>query len=109
LWLTIGVSIYWAIKFHDKDRFLILLLLGLVIYSPISRVPVAVAWWVDTNWKLGTHYGLYFDTIEQVFLNQVAYGSIVQIIPGFIIGSVTFAIMQQRQTMKLKNNTLNNG
>lgn len=109
LWLTIGFSMYWGIKFHNKKRFLILLLLSLIVYSPISRFPVALAWWVDTNWQLGTHYGLYFDNFGQVLLNQVIYGSLVQILPGFLLGSITFAIMQYRQTFKPENNSIKNG
>lgn len=109
LWLTIGVSIYWGIRFYNKKRFLTILLLSLMVYSPISRIPVALAWWIDTNWELGTHYGLYFDSFAQVLLNQVVYGTLIQIIPGFLLGSITFTIMQQKKTLKLENNTLKNG
>ncbi len=109
LWLTIGIAIYWSIRFHTKKHFLILLLLGLLIYSPVSRFPVALAWWIDTNWQLGTHYGLYFDNFGQVVLNQVIYGSLIQIVPGFLLGSITFAIIQHKQTLNLKNNTIKNG
>jgi hypothetical protein len=109
LWLTLGISIYWGIRFHKKTRFTILLFLSLLIYSPISRFPVALAWWIDTKWQLGTHYGLYFDNLGQVVLNQVIYGSLIQIIPGFLLGSITFAIMQQKQILKLKKNIMKNG
>lgn len=109
LWLTIGISIYWGIRFHNKKRFVLLLLLSLIIYSPISRFPVALAWWIDTKWELGTHYGLYFSNLGQAILNQVIYGSLVQIIPGILLGSITFAIIKQKQTLKLKNNTIKNG
>ena len=109
LWLTIGISVYWGIRFHGKKRFLTLLLLSLVIYSPISRFPVALAWWIDTKWQLGTHYGLYFDNFGQAVLNQVVYGSLIQILPGFLTGSITFAILQHRQTLKLKSRITNNG
>lgn len=109
LWLTIGVSIYWAIKYSTKKRFLIVLLLGLIIYSPISRCPVALAWWIDTNWQLGTHYGLFFDNFGQVLFNQVVYGSLIQIIPGFVVGAITSTIMRHKLTLKLKNNTVDNG
>lgn len=109
LWLTLGISIYWGINFNNKKHFFLLLLLSLVIYSPVSRIPVALAWWIDTNWDLETHYGLYFNNFGQVLLNQVIYGSLVQIIPGFLLGSITFAIMKQKQALKLKNNTLKNG
>ncbi len=108
LWLTLGISIYWGMTLYDEKQFLSLLLLSLMIYSPISRFPVALAWWVDTNWELGTHYGLYFNNFGQVLLNQVIYGSLIQIIPGFLLGSITFAIIRQKQALKLKNNTLKN-
>lgn len=109
LWLTLAFSIYWAIRHYKTHLFLIILLLSLIIYSPISRIPVAIVWWIDTHWALGTHYGMYFDTFTQVLLNHVFYGSLVQIIPGFLIGLFTFAIMQQRQTLKFKNKTSKNG
>ncbi len=109
LWLTIGISIFWSIRYHDKKRFLIMLILSLIIYSPISRFPVAIAWLIDTHWELGTHFGLYFDNFGQAVFNQVIYGSLIQIIPGFLLGSITFMIMNQKQALKLKNNTLKNG
>ena len=109
LWLTIGISIYWGIKFYKKNHFLVLLALSLTIYSPISRFPVAIAWWIDTNWQLGTHYGLYFESFGQVVFNQVVYGSLIQIIPGFISGLITFSVMQNKKTLFVKNNVVKNG
>lgn len=108
LWLTLGFSVYWSIKWYQKPKFLVILLLSLCIYSPISRIPVAIAWWIDVNWQLGTHYGLYFNTFEQVLLNHVFYGALVQIIPGFIIGAITFAIMRNvRKTKNLNQQSYN--
>ena len=47
LWLTIGFSIYWGIKLSNaKDSYLILFL-ALLMYSPFSRFPVALLWWID--------------------------------------------------------------
>ena len=108
LWLTLGFSVYWSIKWCQKPKFLVILLLSLCIYSPISRIPVAIAWWIDVNWQLGTHYGLYFNTFGQVLLNHVFYGALVQIIPGFIIGAITYAIMQSvKKTKNLKQQSYN--
>ena len=108
LWLTLGFSVYWSIKWYQKPKFLIILLLSLCIYSPISRIPVAIAWWIDVNWQLGTHYGLYFNTFGQVLLNHVFYGALVQIIPGFIIGAITYVIMQSvKKTKNLKQQSYN--
>lgn len=106
LWLTLGVSIYWAVRYYSRKQFLLLLLLSLIVYSPISRLPVALAWWIDTKWELGTHYGLYFNNLGQVLFNQVIYGSLIQIIPGFLLGSITFAIMQNKKALKLKSDTI---
>ena len=102
LWLTLGFSIYWTIKHHNLDRFLMVLLLSLIVYSPISRIPVAIVWWVDTKWQLDTHYGMFFESFGEVLLNHVFYGSLVQIIPAFILGLITFAIVKSRQNQKIK-------
>ena len=103
LWLTLALSIYWGIKLFNEKGSYLLLLLSLILFSPISRFPVAVLWWIDTRWQIGTHYGLYFDNFAQAILNQVVYGSIIQIIPGFLLGSITLAIMQNKKTIIKKH------
>lgn len=96
LWLTLAFSVYWGVKLYSyKDSFL-LLLLGLFIFSPISRIPVAIFWWIDNKWELGTHYGLYFENWSSALLNHIGYGSLVQIIPGFLVGSITIIIMKRK-------------
>lgn len=96
LWLTLGISIYWAVKLKkDKLPFLILIF-ALVMFSPISRIPVAILWWIDNKYSIGTHYGLYFDNFPHVILNQVVYGSMVQVIPGFLVGAIVLMIMRYR-------------
>lgn len=100
LWLTLGFSICWGIKLYHQQNPYLLLLLSLVIFSPISRLTVFIAWLVDINWEIGTHYSLYFDNWPQALLNQVVYGSLVQIIPGLVLGSITLAIMQYRNSTK---------
>ena len=108
LWLTLGFAIYWGIKlYHEKHSYL-LLLLSLLFFSPISRFPVAVLWWIDSKWELGTHYGFYFNNFGQALLNQVGYGSLIQIIPGFLLGSITLAIMSHRKDAIRKTNTIEN-
>jgi len=101
LWLTLGYAIYWGIKLYNEKRSYLLLLLSLMIFSPISRIPVAVLWWIDTKWEIGTHYGLYFDNWLQALLNHLVYGSLVQIIPGLFLGSITLAIMQHRKSVAI--------
>jgi hypothetical protein len=108
LWLTLGFAIYWGIKLYNEKHSYLLLLLSLLIFSPISRFPVSVLWWIDTKWEIGTHYGFYFKNFGQALLNQVGYGSLVQIIPGFILGSITIAIMSNRKGSIKKTNRLEN-
>ena len=98
LWLTLGFSVYWGVKLHGKQHPYLLLMLSLVIFSPISRLTVVGAWWVDKEWDLGTHYGDYFDTWTQALLNQGVYGALVQIIPGFLLGALTMAVIRNRKS-----------
>ena len=98
LWLTLGFSVYWGIKLYKEEKAFLVLLASLVIFSPVSRLTVVAAWWVDRTWEIGTHYGLYFDNWPQVLLNQGIYGALVQIIPGFLVGAVTIAIMRSRKS-----------
>ncbi len=97
LWLTIAFSVYWGFKLYNNKQAYLLLLTSLIIYSPISRLTVVLAWWVDTTWEIGTHYGLYFDTWIQTLLNHGIYGALVQIIPGSLVGSITIAIIRYRK------------
>ena len=97
LWLTLAFSIYWGIKLCKNNQPYLLLLLSLILFSPVSRLPVVAAWWIDTRWEIGTHYGDYFDTWSQALLNHGVYGALIQIIPGFLLGSLTLAIMRNRK------------
>ena len=100
LWLTLAFAIYWGVKLYNEKNPYLILLLSLIIFSPISRFPVSVLWWIDTRWEIGTHYSFYFDNFVQATFQQVVYGSLIQIIPGFLLGSLTIAIMQYRKFVK---------
>jgi hypothetical protein len=106
LWLTLAFSIYWGTKLYNEKQPYLLLLLSLMIFSPVSRLTVVAAWWVDTRWEIGTHYGLYFDNWMQTLLNHGVYGALVQIIPGFLLGSLTLAIMRHRKPIKKQTNDI---
>ncbi|WP_191860074.1 hypothetical protein [Hanstruepera ponticola] len=108
LWLTLGFAIYLGIKIAKLKKAFKILFFSLLIYSPVSRIPVAILWWVDTKWEIGTHYGLYFDNFGQALLNHVIYGSLVQLIPGFLLGTLTITIMRYRKTLT-KKKSLENG
>ena len=95
IWLTLVVAVYWGITLPDEEHPYLLLLLSLVIFSPVSRVPVFVLWWITKTWGLGTHYDI-FDNWSQALVGQLVYGSLVQIIPGGLLGSLTLAINRHR-------------
>ena len=95
IWLTLVVAVYWGITLPDEEHPYLLLLLSLVIFSPVSRVPVFVLWWITKRWGLGTHYDI-FDNWSQALVGQLVYGSLVQIIPGGLLGSLTLAINRHR-------------
>ena len=91
LWLALGVSIYWGVRLSAEAHPHRLLWLSLVCFSPPSRVPVFLLWWITTTWGLGTHYDI-FDSWEQALIGQLFYGSLIQIIPAGLLGSLTIAI-----------------
>lgn len=97
LWLTIGVSIYWGYQLFDHLQAHWILVICLLIFSPISRIPIAVLWWIDNQFQIGSHYGLYFDNFPSALLNHITYGSLIQIVPGFIIGSIVIALLRNRK------------
>ena len=98
LWLTLAVAVYWGIRLSDEEHPYLLLLLSLVIFSPISRIPVFVLWWITKTWELGTHYDI-FDNWGQALVGQLVYGSLVQIIPGVLLGSLILAIKRHRKSV----------
>jgi len=108
LWLALAFSVYWGIKLFNEKRPYLLILLSLIIFSPISRLTVFVAWWVDNKWEIGTHYSLYFDNWTQALLNHVVYGALVQIIPGFLLGSLIVTIMRYRKSETKQTNRIEN-
>ncbi|MDT0552979.1 MAG: hypothetical protein BM563_00010 [Bacteroidetes bacterium MedPE-SWsnd-G1] len=108
LWLTLAFAIYWGIKLYNEENALGVLLLSLLLFSPISRFPVAVIWWIDHKWEIGTHYSLHFDNFAQAAFQQVVYGSLIQLIPGFLLGTITIAIMRKKNNGIKKMNTIHN-
>ncbi len=98
LWLTLGFSVLWAIRLSDEEHPYWILLLSLFFFAPPSRVPVFVLWWITKTWGLGTHYDI-FDSWDQALIGQIVYGSLVQIIPGSLLGSLTLAIRRHRKSV----------
>ena len=96
LWLTLVFSVFWGIRLSAEEHPYRLLLLSLVFFSPPSRIPVFVLWWITKTWGLGTHYDV-FDSWDQALIGQLVYGALVQIIPGGLLGSLTLAIKRNRK------------
>jgi hypothetical protein len=94
LWLTLGFAVYWGTKIARHDKAFVLLFLILTIFAPLSRIPVFLAWWLDTTYELGTHYNI-FDNWTQALIGQLFYGSLVQIIPGLFIGAITIIVYRK--------------
>ena len=95
LWLTLAFAVFWGIRLYAEEHPYRLLLLSLVLFSPPSRFPVFVLWWITKTWGLGTHYDI-FDSWDQALVGQLVYGSLVQIIPGSLLGSLTLAIKRHK-------------
>ena len=95
LWLTLAFAVFWGIRLSDEEHPYRLLWLSLVFFSPPSRFPVFVLWWITKTWGLGTHYDI-FDSWDQALVGQLVYGSLVQIIPGGVLGSLTLAIRRRQ-------------
>ena len=94
LWLTLAFAVYWGVRLSDEEHPYRLLMLSLVFFSPPSRFPVFVLWWVTKTWELGTHYDI-FDSWDQALVGQLVYGSLSQIIPGVLLGSLTLVIRRR--------------
>ena len=98
LWFTLAVAVFWGIRLADEESPYRLLLLSLVVFSPLSRIPVVVLWWVTKTWGLGTHYDI-LENWGQALVGHLVLGSLVQIIPGGLLGSLTLAIKRRRKTL----------
>lgn len=100
LWYALAMSIYWAIKHYQTPRPLLLITYCLIILSVFTRIPVALLWLFESNYQMGSHYGLFFDNFPQALLNQVVYGSIIQVIPGIILSAITITLIRNRKLKK---------
>jgi len=95
LWLTLVFAVYWGVRLSEEEHPYRILIMSLVFFSPPSRFPVFLVWWVTKKWELGTHYDI-FDNWGQALVGQLVYGSLVQIIPGVLVGSLTLSIRRRR-------------
>jgi hypothetical protein len=95
LWLALGFAVYLGVKLKDQEHPFRLLLLSLLVFSPPSRVPVFLMWWIDTKWDIGTHYNI-FESWGQALFSQLFWGSVIQVIPGFLIGAVVLSVRRSR-------------
>lgn len=95
LWLALGFTVFLGFRLSNEEHRYPLLLLSLVVFSPPSRFPVFVLWWITKTWGPGTHYDV-FDSRDQALIGQLFHGSLIQVTPGFLIGSPILAIRRSR-------------
>lgn len=95
LWLALGFAVFLGLRLKDEKHPYLLMLMSLLIFSPPSRFPVFVMWWIDVEWGLGTHYGIFEDWGQALF-SQLFWGSLIQVVPGFLIGSIVLGIRRSR-------------
>lgn len=95
LWLAVGFGIFLGTRLDEERHPYMLLLLSLVVFSPPSRILVFVMWWVDTTWELGTHYGI-FDSWGQALFSQLFWGSVIQVVPSFLVGALILGFRRTR-------------
>ena len=81
LWFSLGLSIYWGVKLSAEAHPYRLLWSSLALFSPASRVPVFLLWWITHTWGLGTHYDI-FESWDQAFVGQFFYGSLLSSSPA---------------------------
>ena len=97
LWLALAFAVFLGTRLGEEEHPYLLLFLSLVVFSPPSRFPVFVMWWIDTKWDLGTHYGI-FESWGQALFSQLFWGSVIQVIPGFLVGSVVLGLKRARRS-----------
>ncbi len=97
LWLTLAFVIYWSLTLYKEKGIYLKLALALTIFSPISRIPVFILWWIDKKWEIGSHYGDYFDYWPKALLNHIVGGGLVQIIPGLVIGFIMLSYIREKR------------
>jgi hypothetical protein len=93
LWLALVLSVYWGIKLSKHKTPCKLLLISLIIFSPITRIPVVILWWVTKTFEIGTHYDMW-DNWSQVLLGQLLYMPLIQIFLGFILGVLVITMVK---------------
>jgi hypothetical protein len=98
-WLTLFVGIYFGVRFSDEERPHRPLLLSLVVFAFLSRLPVIILWWVTKTFGLGTHYDV-FDGWIQVLGAQWVIGVALQVICGGITGFIAL-YLKKRLTEEL--------
>jgi hypothetical protein len=96
-WLTLVVAIFWGFKLAGEEHPYRLLLLSLLFFTLLSRIPVVALWWITKTYGLGTHYDV-FESWGQALLGQFVFGTLTSMIPGGLLGVVTLAINRRRDT-----------
>ena len=94
IWLTFIVAIYWGVNMADEEQPYRLLLLSLVVFALLSRIPVFALWWITNRWGLGTHYD-FTDSFGEALLAQF-FGALTEIVPGTLLGWATLGLKRRQ-------------
>lgn len=96
IWLTLIVAAYWGWTLREIERPHRLLFLSLLVFSLLSRIPIVFMWWITSRYGLGTHYDMYRN-LAQALLFQFGVSASVQIVTGFLVGSLALALSRRRR------------
>lgn len=83
-WLTLIVGAYLGIRLADGERPYRILVLSLLVFSLLSRIPVVVLWWITRRYGLGTHYDV-FDGWLDALGAQLVWAAF-QVLTGTVLG-----------------------
>ncbi len=94
IWLTLIVAVFWGLQLGTEKHPYRLLFLSLLVFALLSRIPVTALWWVTKTYQLGTHYDV-FNSWGEALVNQFLFGTLLQIVPGGILGLSLLAIKRR--------------
>jgi hypothetical protein len=86
-WLTLVVGAYFGFRLADEKRPFRLIFASLLTFAVLSRIPVALLWWITKTFGLGTHYDV-FSGWGHVLYAQLFFGVSQQAVTGGIVAVI---------------------
>jgi hypothetical protein len=94
-WLTLIVAAFWGVGLAEEDHPYRVLLVSLLVFALLSRIPVVALWWFSKTFGWGTHYDVYSGWGEAL-VAQFLFGTVEQLLPGGLLGSLILAWKRRR-------------